>query len=122
VEAESNYRFLADRTIPPLHRFSPLFPSATKVFGEHHENFATVANLDESVLVDVSPYESHRGTCQNGDYIPLIVFRQNSSAPSFQLENASHESSRSFQNESERMQPGQNWMQEIFHLEKRFYS
>src|SRR5580704_13113687 len=39
----------------------PKFSMATKIFGEHVEDFTLKPNLDKYVLINVSPYENYRG-------------------------------------------------------------
>jgi hypothetical protein len=44
-----------------------------------------MANFDKCVLVDVS-LDGNHGTCRNGNHTPVIIFRQNGPAATFQLE------------------------------------
>jgi hypothetical protein len=92
-----------------LRRLSPQFSTATKVCGEHEENSAPIANLDEWVLVDVPPYENHQGTWGNVNHVPVIFLSQNCPAAIFQLEDASHDHPTPL-SEFNLMQHRQNWM------------
>src|SRR5215469_11119332 len=77
--------FLINETTPIVQ-----LPIATKLLREHVEDFTLIPNLDKYILIDVSRYENDQGFRRNGDYAPLIVFRQNGPAAVFQLEDPSH--------------------------------
>ena len=98
---------------------SQQFSTAAKVFCEHHENSAAIANLDESILVDISAHKNDVGLGWNENHGPVILLRQNGSTPIFQLEDLSHDSSRSFQTGSKQMQTSQNTMQDIFDVKSK---
>jgi hypothetical protein len=60
-------------------QFCQQFSAITKINGMHEEHFASIANLDDWVCVDVSAHDNDRGPRPNGDYGPLILLRQSGS-------------------------------------------